>query len=88
METTYEVKGRPAPEQEVQPLFSVDVTSPKMLEEFLEMYKLMGLIPGAETFEITETIPNGKKHKYHVPRLLVSYALNSYEKYLERTSAI
>ena len=88
METTYEVKGSPAPEQEVQPLFSVDVTSPKMLEEFLKMYQHMGLIPGAETFEITETIPNGKKHEYHVPRLLVSYALNSYEKYLERTSTV
>jgi len=80
----FEVIGTAAPGKEVQPLFSAEVIDVQMMDQLLLTYKLMGLIPGAETFEVTEVIPNGTKHEYHVPRLLISYWLNSYRQSLEK----
>ena len=81
----FEVIGKATPNSKVEPLFSAEVTSVQMMDTLLLFYKQMGLIPGAETFEITEVVPNGKKNTYHIPRPLISYGINSYRKWLDKT---
>jgi hypothetical protein len=82
----FEVIGKATPNSKEAPLFSAEVTSVQMMDTLLLFYKRMGLIPGAETFEITSVIPNGKRHQYHVPRPLISYGINSYRRWLARTN--
>ena len=77
-----------ATSNEEQPLFSAEVTDTEMMEMLLLFYKRMGLIPGAEQFEITRVIPHGKPHQYHVPRLLISYGINSYRKWLAKSNPL
>lgn len=80
----FEVIGKATPASEETPLFSAEATSVPMMDTLLVFYKHMGLIPGAETFEITSVVPNGKKHQYHIPRPLITYAINSYRSYLAK----
>ena len=80
----FEVIGTSASNTEEHSLFSAEVTSVQMMDMLLLFYKRMGLIPEAETFEITEVVPNGNKHEYHVPRELISYGISSYRRWLEK----
>lgn len=78
----FEVIGKATKNSPVESLFSAEVTSVQMMDTLLLFYKKMGLIPGAETFEITDVVPNGNKHAYHIPRPLISYGINSYRRWL------
>ncbi len=79
-----EVIGKPTADDEPRPLFSAEVTSVQMMDMLLLFYKDMGLIPGAENFEVTKVVPHGERHEYHVPRPLISYGIRCYRNWLNR----
>ncbi len=79
-----EVFGTEAGKEGEHALFSAEVNSVQMMDTLLLFYKMMGLIPNAETFDVTRVVPNGNVHEYHVPRPLISYGINSYRRWLEK----
>ncbi len=81
-----EVIGKATAKGEEQTLFSAEVTSVQMMDTLLLFFKQMGLIPGAEHFEVSRVVPNGNRHAYHIPRPLISYGINSYRKWLAKSN--